>query len=249
MSSVELPISLARGQSVPGIPDILTQPAGILSTDPRQNRFFHDWTHVYVWYCSSDSHLGDAAAGGCCCGQICRHPSHRQCCRAHIRPAAPPCSFCTPCESLQALQRAQQHAAEAPALSTEKGGRASVTRAQGCKASVHKQSAPSSAAAHQVACTSCCGCCKPCAQHCAPGFAPDHLSADQNHVPSIWHATVSLCRSGLPPGRLALQRQGNCTRSGAPAHGVAQPDGSRGGPSHWRQRGRRGCVQQRRRGC
>ena len=61
MSSAGLPDFLAADKSIAGIPEILTQPRGILSDDPLQNPNFHDWTHVYLWYCSSDSHLGDAS--------------------------------------------------------------------------------------------------------------------------------------------------------------------------------------------
>lgn len=49
--------------SFPGVPDIVAQPSGVLSNDPAANPSFHDWNHVYLWYCSSDSFLGDAAWG------------------------------------------------------------------------------------------------------------------------------------------------------------------------------------------
>ena len=39
------------------------QSHGILSDDPAENPYFSSWNHVAVWYCSSDSHLGDAPAG------------------------------------------------------------------------------------------------------------------------------------------------------------------------------------------
>lgn len=41
-----------------GIPNILAQPGGILSTDGSKNPAFADWNHVYIWYCTSDSSLG-----------------------------------------------------------------------------------------------------------------------------------------------------------------------------------------------
>ena len=39
------------------------QSHGILSDDPAENPYFSSWNHVAIWYCSSDSHLGDAPAG------------------------------------------------------------------------------------------------------------------------------------------------------------------------------------------
>jgi len=35
---------------------------GIFNPDPTMNPEFHDWTVIFVRYCTSDSHLGDAAA-------------------------------------------------------------------------------------------------------------------------------------------------------------------------------------------
>jgi len=35
---------------------------GILSSDPKINPYFYDANQVYIWYCSSDSHLGNNAA-------------------------------------------------------------------------------------------------------------------------------------------------------------------------------------------
>ena len=64
MSSKMLPQEISAQFSVEGVPDIVLQPRGILSEDPEENPYFSTWSHVYVWYCSSDSHLGEAAAGG-----------------------------------------------------------------------------------------------------------------------------------------------------------------------------------------
>ncbi|KAK9807851.1 hypothetical protein WJX72_011324 [[Myrmecia] bisecta] len=36
---------------------------GIMSMHPEENPAFYGWNQVYVWYCSSDSHLGDAPEG------------------------------------------------------------------------------------------------------------------------------------------------------------------------------------------
>eukprot|EP01088_Endostelium_zonatum_P016587 TRINITY_DN4548_c0_g1_i1.p1 TRINITY_DN4548_c0_g1~~TRINITY_DN4548_c0_g1_i1.p1 ORF type:complete len:393 (+),score=41.73 TRINITY_DN4548_c0_g1_i1:13-1191(+) len=36
--------------------------AGILSSNPTLNPYFHDSNHVYIWYCTSDSHLGNQTA-------------------------------------------------------------------------------------------------------------------------------------------------------------------------------------------
>ncbi|EIE18482.1 hypothetical protein COCSUDRAFT_60148 [Coccomyxa subellipsoidea C-169] len=41
----------------------VSQSHGITSTDAAQNPDFSSWNHVHVWYCSSDSHLGDASPG------------------------------------------------------------------------------------------------------------------------------------------------------------------------------------------
>lgn len=49
-------------QTVPGIPDIVAQPLGIHSADARLNYEFHNWNHVYLFYCTSDSSLGDFPA-------------------------------------------------------------------------------------------------------------------------------------------------------------------------------------------
>lgn len=49
---------IATGASVEGIPDIVAQPRGIHSADPARNYVFHNWNHVYVYYCTSDSSLG-----------------------------------------------------------------------------------------------------------------------------------------------------------------------------------------------
>ena len=50
---------MAKGQQMPGIPDIIAQPLGILSAARADNPHFADWNHVCLWYCTSDSHLGD----------------------------------------------------------------------------------------------------------------------------------------------------------------------------------------------
>ena len=45
------------------VPDVFLQTRGITSTDPAQNPSFHGWNQVHIWYCSSDSHLGDTSTG------------------------------------------------------------------------------------------------------------------------------------------------------------------------------------------
>lgn len=50
---------MSKGQQMPGIPDIIAQPFGILSATHADNPLFADWNHVYLWYCTSDSHLGE----------------------------------------------------------------------------------------------------------------------------------------------------------------------------------------------
>ncbi len=40
------------------VPDGLAQPRGVLSDREAENPVFWDYNHVFVWYCSSDSHLG-----------------------------------------------------------------------------------------------------------------------------------------------------------------------------------------------
>lgn len=52
--------TISDTQTAPGIPDNLAQPGGILSTDADQSPIFATWNHVYVWYCTSDSSLGEA---------------------------------------------------------------------------------------------------------------------------------------------------------------------------------------------
>lgn len=42
-----------------GLPQILTNTSGILSPHAEENPAFADWTHVYLWYCTSDSGLGE----------------------------------------------------------------------------------------------------------------------------------------------------------------------------------------------
>ena len=53
----------APDQAAAQVPDVYLQTHGITSTDPAQNPSFHGWNHVHVWYCSSDSHLGDTSTG------------------------------------------------------------------------------------------------------------------------------------------------------------------------------------------
>ena len=48
-----------------GIPDVVVQPLGIHSADPARNYAFHNWNHVYAYYCTSDSFLGAASLYGC----------------------------------------------------------------------------------------------------------------------------------------------------------------------------------------
>jgi Pectinacetylesterase len=49
---------IGSGISVEGIPDAVVQPRGIHSADPARNYAFHNWNHVYAYYCTSDSFLG-----------------------------------------------------------------------------------------------------------------------------------------------------------------------------------------------
>eukprot|EP00884_Botryococcus_braunii_P020346 jgi/Botrbrau1/6996/Bobra.0165s0026.1 len=63
MSSNLVPASTWMFAHAEGIPDVVLRPDGILSRDPERNPLFFTWSHVYIWYCSSDSHLGDAPAG------------------------------------------------------------------------------------------------------------------------------------------------------------------------------------------
>ena len=49
---------MAEDASMSVVPDILAQPGGILSDRQDENPVFWDYNHVFVWYCSSDSHLG-----------------------------------------------------------------------------------------------------------------------------------------------------------------------------------------------
>lgn len=63
----------ARLTGAPGL-----QTHGILSDDPAANPTFHDWNHVAIWYCSSDSHLGDAPPGPAAL----RPARRRACCAA-----------------------------------------------------------------------------------------------------------------------------------------------------------------------
>ncbi|KAK9902182.1 hypothetical protein WJX75_007070 [Coccomyxa subellipsoidea] len=63
MSTSALPAQTSARTSVPGLPDVVLQSHGITSWDPAQNPHFNSWNHVHVWYCSSDSHLGDASPG------------------------------------------------------------------------------------------------------------------------------------------------------------------------------------------
>ncbi|KAK9839253.1 hypothetical protein WJX81_004396 [Elliptochloris bilobata] len=64
MSTLKLPQVTSASAHVDGVPDVVLQSHGILSEDPAANPYFHSWNHVSVWYCSSDSHLGDAPAEG-----------------------------------------------------------------------------------------------------------------------------------------------------------------------------------------
>lgn len=57
---------IASGTSAEGIPDAVVQPLGIHSADPARNYAFHNWNHVYVYYCTSDSSLGTRVRSSCC---------------------------------------------------------------------------------------------------------------------------------------------------------------------------------------
>jgi len=63
MSTAMLPGNTSATDHVDGIPDKVMQSAGITSIEAFDNPDFHSWAHVHIWYCSSDSHLGDIAAG------------------------------------------------------------------------------------------------------------------------------------------------------------------------------------------
>lgn len=63
MSTKMLPNSLSPGDKVQGVPDVVLPLNGILSANPVENPFWAGWNHVYIWYCTSDSHLGDAPLG------------------------------------------------------------------------------------------------------------------------------------------------------------------------------------------
>ena len=49
---------MADDAHMASVPDTLAQPSGILSDREAENPVFWDYNHVFVWYCSSDSHLG-----------------------------------------------------------------------------------------------------------------------------------------------------------------------------------------------
>jgi len=50
-----VPSQLLDNQTINGVGH-----EGILASTPSLNPNFYNWNHVYVWYCSSDSHLGNA---------------------------------------------------------------------------------------------------------------------------------------------------------------------------------------------
>ena len=53
--------TMAGDSHMPGVPGLLARPRGILSDREEDNPVFWDANHVFVWYCSSDSHLGAPA--------------------------------------------------------------------------------------------------------------------------------------------------------------------------------------------
>eukprot|EP00026_Physarum_polycephalum_P010167 Phypoly_transcript_10319.p1 GENE.Phypoly_transcript_10319~~Phypoly_transcript_10319.p1 ORF type:complete len:378 (+),score=53.45 Phypoly_transcript_10319:114-1247(+) len=56
VSSNLCPPTLLDNQTISGVGH-----EGILSSTPSLNPYFYNWNHVYVWYCSSDSHLGNVS--------------------------------------------------------------------------------------------------------------------------------------------------------------------------------------------
>ena len=73
--------TLSETASTPGIPDALASPGGILSTDQTLNPTFSTWNHVYVWYCTSDSSLGENLLACRCRRGRERRPMPLQCTR------------------------------------------------------------------------------------------------------------------------------------------------------------------------
>lgn len=63
MSTSALPPRTSARTHARGLPDIVLQSHGVTSVDADKNPSFASWNHVHVWYCSSDSHLGDAFPG------------------------------------------------------------------------------------------------------------------------------------------------------------------------------------------
>ncbi|CAL8465970.1 g5506 [Coccomyxa elongata] len=63
MSTTALPACTSARTYAPGLPDVVLQSHGITSVEADLNPSFASWNHVHVWYCSSDSHLGDAYHG------------------------------------------------------------------------------------------------------------------------------------------------------------------------------------------
>ena len=64
MSTAMLPVNTSAAAHQDGIPDKVLRSAGITSIEAELNPFYSSWAHVHIWYCSSDSHLGDIAPGG-----------------------------------------------------------------------------------------------------------------------------------------------------------------------------------------
>lgn len=54
-----LQASIAVNVSVPAITDLVAQPLGIHSPNAQRNYAFYNWNQVDVWYCTSDSFLGE----------------------------------------------------------------------------------------------------------------------------------------------------------------------------------------------
>ena len=63
MSTMGLPDTVDVSTRHSGIPDVVFPNHGILSANLQENPYFGSWNRVHLWYCSSDSHLGEATVG------------------------------------------------------------------------------------------------------------------------------------------------------------------------------------------
>ena len=63
MSTLGLPDTVDVSTRQSGVPDVVFPKHGILSASLQENPYFGSWNRVHLWYCSSDSHLGEAAGG------------------------------------------------------------------------------------------------------------------------------------------------------------------------------------------